>query len=126
MTRTNRTNPAYAFLAYRRAIIQHVTNLLVRDYTAPMNSEPNKQIYSDDVMRGDEEVPMAEIVRYVEELQQEDADLVLEMNKFEFRKVEEPKAATPPKAEEKVSESTEPKEPQGGSGPAAPPDQAPN
>lgn len=125
MTRTNRTNPAYAFLAYRRAIVQHVTNLLVRDYTAPMNSEPNKQIYSDDVMRGDEEVPVAEVVRYIEELQQEDASLVLEMNKFEFRKIEEPKAATP-KVEEKVSESTEPKEPQGGSGPAAPPGQASN
>jgi hypothetical protein len=68
-------------------------------------------------MRGDAEVPVNEIIRYIEELQQIDAELLLEMNKFEFRKVEEPKPTPiePPKlSKDQIDES---KEPQVGAGP---------
>jgi hypothetical protein len=90
MSQTTRTNPVYAHLAYRRAILQHVTALLLRDYTAPSGSEPNKEIYSDEVYRVDAQVPMGDIGKYIEELQAEDAKLLLEMNKFEFRAPEQP------------------------------------
>lgn len=126
MSHMNRTNPAYAYLAYRRATLQHIINLLIRDYVAPNGQAANKQIYSDEVMRGDAEVPMPEIVRFIEELQQEDAELLLEMNKFDFRKIEEPKpvAIEPPKPKDMADEQS--KDPTGTGGPAAPPAAAPN
>ena len=93
MANTNRTNPAYAYLAYRRAIINHVTHLLMTDYVAPTDGEPNEYILSDDVFKTDSQVPISEIKQYLEELQVEDAALQLEMNKFEFRAAEPPKSA---------------------------------
>lgn len=90
MSQTTRTNPAYAHLAYRRAILQHVTALLLRDYIAPNGNEPNEAIYSDEVYRVDAQVPATDIGKYIEELQAEDAKLLLEMNKFEFRAQENP------------------------------------
>jgi hypothetical protein len=125
MTRAPRTNPAYSYLAYRRAVIQHVVHLLVRDYTAPTGQEPAQHIYSDEVMRGDAEVPVNDIIRYIEELQQIDAELLLEMNKFEFRKVEEPKPTPtePPKLSK--DQPDESKEPQVGTGAAAAPKKPP-
>jgi len=90
MANTNRTNPAYAYLAYRRAIINHVTHLLVTDYVAPTDGEANESIFSDDVFKTDSQVPISEVKQYLEELQIEDARLQLEMNKFEFRAADPP------------------------------------
>lgn len=102
MANTNRTNPAYAYLAYRRAIVNHITHLLVFDYIAPTDSEANESIFSDDVFKTDSQVPISEIKLYLEELQAEDARLQLEMNKFEFR------AADPVKVEARKDQTDEP------------------
>lgn len=118
MANTNRTNPAYAYLAYRRAIINHVTHLLVTDYVAPVDGEANESIFSDDVFKSDSQVPISEIKLYLEELQAEDARLQLEMNKFEFR------AAEPPKAEVKKEQVDESQGTKGSGGASAPPTQS--
>lgn len=95
MTRTQRTNPAYAFIAYRRAILKHVTALLTRDYCSLPNEEPAKHIYSDEVFLCDREVPSEDIGQFIEELEREDAKLLLDLNKFEFRAQESPAIAIP-------------------------------
>lgn len=122
MANTNRTNPAYAYLAYRRAIINHVTHLLVTDYMAPTDGEPNEHIFTDEVFRTDSQVPLSEIQSYLEDLQIEDAKLQLEMNKFEFRVAEPPKQIEAVQTKEPENES-EPKQKEpkgGGNGSAAP------
>jgi len=95
MTRTQRTNPAYAFIAYRRAILKHVSALLTRDYCSLPNEEPAKHIYSDEVFTCDREVPSEDIGLFIEDLEREDAKLLLELNKFEFRAQESPAIAVP-------------------------------
>jgi len=116
MANTNRTNPAYAYLAYRRAIINHVTHLLVTDYVAPSDGEPNEYIFSDDVFKTDSQVPISEIKQYLEELQVEDASLQLEMNKFEFRANDSPEG--PP--DDSGTESKDSKNPDGAAASPAP------
>jgi hypothetical protein len=96
MTTPHRTNPAYAMLAYRRSILQHVSAMLMREYYATPNEEPKQRMYSDEVFRCDAEVPVTEIAAYIEELQLEDARIGLELNKFEFRAQEPPPPALMP------------------------------
>ena len=125
MANTNRTNPAYAYLAYRRAIINHVTHLLMTDYVAPTDGEPNEYILSDDVFKTDSQVPISEIKQYLEELQVEDAMLQLEMNKFEFRAAEPPKSAAAQESakgqqDDSGTESKDSKNPDGAAASPAP------
>jgi hypothetical protein len=95
MTRTQRTNPAYAFIAYRRAILKHISALLTRDYCSLPNEEPAKHMYSDEVFLCDREVPSEDIGLFIEDLEREDAKLLLDLNKFEFRAQESPAIAIP-------------------------------
>lgn len=117
MSQSNRTNPAYAYLAYRRAVIQHVAHVLTTEYTAPVGEDPNQHIYADDVFRCDAEVPVPDVVGFIEELQAEDARLQLEMNKFEFRALEQPRTSFLEHFQKAMI--NESKEPSGGSVPPA-------
>jgi hypothetical protein len=84
-----RTNPAYAYLAYRRAIIQQQIHYLQSQYTSVDGTEPKDRMICEEVFQSDAEVPEREIIQFIEELQEKDAHLGLEMNKFEFTKREE-------------------------------------
>ncbi len=100
-----RTNPAYAALAYRKAILGEVIARLTVDYTAAMGNNPSRVIVCEEVLREDSDVPPGEIGSYLEELQQQEESLRLELLKFDFvrrdeqkakqvRKPQQPKAAT--------------------------------
>lgn len=80
-----RTNPVYAALAYRRTIIHNTIIMLKREFIG-LDAEPNKKMICEDVLHSDSEVPSEEIIQFVEELEQQQHDLTLEMNKFEFTK----------------------------------------
>lgn len=83
MTRTRKTNPAYAHLAYRRSILRAAVALLQQKYT-PINGEDPERIICEEVFQADAEVPEEEINQFVEELQEKEAFLGLEMKRFEF------------------------------------------
>ncbi len=89
MTRSIKTNPAYAYLAYRRAIVQDIIAHLQNSYLGGRGDDPQRKILSDEVFHVDAEVPREEIENYVGELMQKDAHLELEMAKFEFSKKDE-------------------------------------
>lgn len=103
MNTPSRTNPAYAYLAYRRAIVGQVVALLKKDYTSAFGGPPDNVIVSEDVFRDEAEVPEAEIHRFINELQQTEESLRLELLKFEFVKrgeqrggSDQPQAASSP------------------------------
>jgi len=81
---TTRTNPAYAALAYRKAVVRALVNHLREDYMALSSTAPNKELYSDDVYKIDSLVPPEAIQGIVEELEQEEQCVKLEMAKFTF------------------------------------------
>lgn len=81
-----RTNPVYAQLAYRKAILGEVITFLTNTFTTAYNDEPAKTIVSEDVFREDSDVPLEDVGGYILELQQEEESLRLELAKFEFVK----------------------------------------
>lgn len=85
---SSRTNPAYAELAYRKAIVGEVIQLLRNGYTAAYGDEPEKEIVSEDVFREDSTVPEGVVVDFIQDLERQEADLELELNRFEFVKRE--------------------------------------
>ena len=86
MTRTIRTNPAYAYLAYRRAVLRHTINWLRSEYVGQDGVSPKDKILCEDVFREDSEIPPEEIYQFVEELQEQEAQVQLEINRFDFVK----------------------------------------
>jgi len=93
-TRPLKTNPAYAYLAYRRAIIRDTINFLVSTYVGGGGIDPKRSLVCEEVFACDAEVPSDYIGEYVEELREKEAQVVLEMNKFDFveKTKDEPKA----------------------------------
>lgn len=88
-----RTNPAYAALAYRKAIIGQVIADLTAHYTSAMGDDPKRVIICEEVLHADAEVPVEEIGMFLGELHQQEETLRLELLKFEFvRRKDEQKA----------------------------------
>lgn len=92
--RPTRTNPAYAALAYKKAILGEVIARLSGEYTAAMGDQPSRVIVSDDIVREDSEVPEEEIGAFIEQLQQEEESLRLQLLKFDFVRRDEPSEQT--------------------------------
>jgi len=84
--RTIKTNPAYANLAYRKAIIHNIIYRLKRDCVGDSALPPKDTIVAEDVYAVDAEVPIEEIALFIEELVDQKEALELEMAKFEFVK----------------------------------------
>lgn len=82
---TVRTNPAYAALAYRRTIVHNTLIFLKREFIG-LDAEPQRKMICEEVLHADSEVPVEEIVQFVEELERQHHELTLELNKFEFTK----------------------------------------
>jgi hypothetical protein len=83
MSRPVKTNPAYASLAYRKSIIQWVSSNL-KNRLLGVTGEPTERLMCEDVLPVDAEVPAEELYDYIRGLAEEEAQLDLEMNKFEF------------------------------------------
>lgn len=82
-----RTNPAYANLAYKKAILDHCVTLLQTEFTrAYGDDEPNQFVLSEDVFREDSQVPEEEIIEFISELQERSESIKLQMRKFTFVK----------------------------------------
>lgn len=81
---TMKTNPAYLELAYRKAIVGEVIQLLRAQYTPAYGDEPEKTVVCEDVFRDDSEVPQAYLEDFIADLTKQEADLDLELNRFEF------------------------------------------
>ena len=84
-----KTNEAYAHLAYRRAILRHTINFLMTDAIGGSGIPPKNTIICEDVFFDDREVSPEVVLSFVEELQQEEADIRLEISKFKFRREDE-------------------------------------
>lgn len=83
MTRTIKTNPAYAALAYEKTIVHDVIIYLKRNYIG-IDGDPKNTLICEDVMQVDSVVPPEEVARYVEGLIDHEAHIELELGKFEF------------------------------------------
>jgi len=88
MTYETRTNPAYAFLAYRRAILEHTINHLLEDAIGVEGDAPMVQLVSPLVFREDERVPKDDIVAFVQELEEQLAEVKTQMGKFMFVRID--------------------------------------
>lgn len=84
-----RTNPAYSHLAYRRALVVHLIDVLREEYMALGGGDPKREVICEEVFRDESVVPEDEIQLVVEELEQESEHLRLELGKFAFGKVQE-------------------------------------
>lgn len=89
-SRTIKTNPAYAALAYRKAIIHTLIYKLKRDCIGDSSNPPKEKLVSEDVFPVDGEVPVEEVALFVEELVDQKEAIELEMAKFEFTRKKSP------------------------------------
>jgi hypothetical protein len=83
MSRPTKTNPAYAALAYRKAIVQYVAENIKAQFIG-VTGEPPNRLMCEEVFPVDAEVPVEDIQQYYAELGEEENRLDLELNKFEF------------------------------------------
>ncbi len=83
------TNPAYKELAYRRSILRFMINFMMTDVVGASGAAPKRTIICEDVFDCDKEIGQDTILDFVEELQEIEADLKVELGKFEFRKKDE-------------------------------------
>lgn len=77
-----KTNPAYAHLAYRKAITRRLSVYLHRSFLGDELGDPQEIIMSDEVFPIDQQVPVEEVQRYIEGLNEQVAELDLELGKF--------------------------------------------
>lgn len=89
MARPTRTNPAYAYLAYRRTVLKNTISWLTSEYVGLDGISPRSTLICEEVFRDDSEIPPEEILSFVEELQEEEARVQLELNKFDFVRKED-------------------------------------
>jgi hypothetical protein len=109
-----RTNPVYAHLAYRRALIVNLIEHLREDCMALGGGDPKKEVVCEEVFREDSIVPEDEIQIVVEELEQESEHLRLELAKFSFGKAQKTHGVlSSAQAEESNQGSGVPSQPQG-------------
>lgn len=90
MSRPTKTNPAYAAIAYRKAIVQYVAEHIKAQFIG-VTGEPPNRLLCEEVFPVDAEVPVEDIQQYYAELAEEEGKLDLELNKFEFMRKEDGK-----------------------------------
>jgi hypothetical protein len=77
-----RTNPEYALLAYRKAILMEVISLIRQRHLSDEGAD--KPLYAEDVFHADAQVPRENFAQYVQELEVERADLERKLFTFEL------------------------------------------
>lgn len=82
-----KTNPEYAALAYRKAILTETVTMLRRHYVSDdMGHPPQRTLQSGEVLRDDSEVPQEHFYQFITELETKAAEVDLEMRSFEFKR----------------------------------------
>lgn len=79
-----RTNPAYAHLAYQKAINTRLITFLRRTYIGDELTSPREILVCEEVFQQDQKVPQEEVMHRIQELTQKNADLDLELRKFQL------------------------------------------
>ena len=83
------TNPAYKELAYRRAVLRHTINFLMTEVVGVNGTPPKQTIICEDVFETDREVDQDHVMDFIEQLQEVEADVKLDMGKFQFKREDE-------------------------------------
>lgn len=102
MNRPTKTNPEYAAMAYRKALLRTCVVHLTK-FTGAMGEDPSGKIISEDVIREDSEVPEEDIVDFITDMQQEADTLRLEMARYELVKREETNGESKQRTQRKTS-----------------------
>ena len=79
-----RTNPAYAALAYRKTIIGFTKTQLRRKFLGDEVSGPRETLVCEEVFPVDSKIPPESVQEYIESLSREEADLDVQLRKFEL------------------------------------------
>lgn len=83
-----KTNPAYAELAYKKALLGEAIDHFGR-FTEALGLPAQGEIHSEDLIRSDSKVPESVINAFIIELRQERESVMLEMARFDFVKRED-------------------------------------
>ncbi len=77
------TNPAYAHLAYKRALLEYVTNYLLENFVGT-DDHPPQLVDCPYIARSERAVPRDEVVHFIDQLRITTARVEDEMNRFDF------------------------------------------
>ena len=77
------TNPAYAHLAYKLALFEHVTNYLLENCVGT-DDHPPLLVNCPHISQQESVVPRDEIIHFIDQLRVNSSRVEDEMNKFEF------------------------------------------
>lgn len=79
-----RTNPEFAYLAYRKTIINRTIVFLRRQFLPDEQSQPREVLVCEEVFPVDSHTPPEEVQSYIEHLTEEVAELDRQIRGFEF------------------------------------------
>jgi hypothetical protein len=82
----SRTNPEYAQLAYRKAIIRWTNRVLRQTFLGDEMSEPKETLTSDEVFAVDSRVPQEAIQDYLDTLSAETAEIDRALGSFKLER----------------------------------------
>lgn len=120
-----RTNPEYAALAYRKAVLQDVIIYLQRQYLGVGGLDPKGQLYTEDLFKTDCEVPEDHVNEVVIDLMLQKQRVQLEMDQFIFGKKPKKEEITKPDVDE-TNEPTSAEEVEGEEAEPGDADEAPS
>lgn len=84
MSKPLRTNPAYAHLAYRKAILNRTITFIRRTYLGDELTDPKEVLICEEVFPQDAQIPQEAFQHYLEELNEEAAAINVELSKFQL------------------------------------------
>jgi arylsulfatase A-like enzyme len=84
MSKPLRTNPAFAHLAYEKAITTRIKVFLRRTYLGDEQSKPRETLVCEEVFPIDAHIPQESIQHYIEQLSEKEADLDRQLKRFEL------------------------------------------
>jgi len=79
-----RTNPVYAHLAYQKTINTRLITFLRRTFIGDEITDPREVLVCGEVFQQDQRVPQEEVMYAIQELTQKNANLDLELKKFQL------------------------------------------
>jgi len=84
MSKPLRTNPVYAHLAYRKAILTRAAVFIRRTYLGDELTDPKEVLVCEDVFPQDAQIPQEEFQHYLEHLNEEIADVSRQLSRFQL------------------------------------------
>lgn len=84
MAPPSRTNPAYAHLAYQKAITTRVITFLRRTFIGDELTDPRETLVCEEVFQQDQKVPQEEVMHFIQSLTEKSSELDLELRQFQL------------------------------------------